>query len=274
MRKGILVLAAMAATPGVASAQSPENDLIGKVGDRVGWAISTGLDASTGRFGGVNRLTTLAAPTTLSAGWNGLTVSVTGGVISSWFSETVQGTRDVRLPPRFGGRIVTAPTVLTVRTNATGASDTIVAGRYERVLGPAYLAGGASVKAPTASRERGLGTGKTDFSVSGEVGGVARLAPYAGGGYDFLGSPEGLPLRDSPFAYVGLDWQATERVALTGQYDYARSPTANLADSHQLGATLRWGLHERVRLDFNAAAGLSDGAADVSGGLRLVFHSR
>lgn len=273
MRSTAVALAVLA-TPSAAFAQAPQDDLVGSVGERVGWALSTGVDAATGRFGGADRITTLTVPVTLSAGWQGFSFTVSGGVISSWFSEPGVGERQVRLPPRFGGRVVSVPVPITVDASATGVTDTTLGARYEHLIGPAYLAAGASVKLPTASAERGLGTGETDVGVSGEIGGVGRLSPYVGAGYDFLGSPEGLPLRDSPFAYAGLDFQATERVALTGQYDYARSPTAELADSHQISGTVRWRVRERVRLDFNAGAGLSDGAPDVSGGLRLVFSSR
>jgi len=270
MRISVAALA-LAAAPSVGWAQSPQDDLIGEVGSRLGWAISTGVDASTGRFGGADRITTLTAPLSFSAGYKGFSASVTGGLIATWFSEPGLGERQIRLPPRFGGRTISVPTPITVAASEAGAADTTLAGRYEHLAGPVYLAAGASVKLPTASPERGLGTGEFDYSLSGELGGLWRLSPYAGGGYDFLGSPEGLPLRDSPFAYAGLDWAASERISLTGQYDYARSPSAALADSHQIGATLRWRVRERVRLDFSAARGLSDGAPDVSGGLRLVL---
>lgn len=273
MRALCAAVLAVLASPAAALAQAPEDDLIGSLGQRFGWALSSGVSITSGRFGNETGVTTLTAPVIFSVGYEGFTVSASTGVISSWFSAPGTVERTVRLPPRFGGRVVTLPLPGLVESHATGLADTQLSARYEHLLGPAYVAAGASVKLPTASRARGLGTGETDFSLLGEVGAVGPIAPFFGGGYDFLGSPLDLPLRDSPFAYAGLDWRASKRLSLTGQYEFARSPAAALQDAHQLGATLRWRMTQRLRLDVNAGAGLSAGAPDAFGGLRLVLQS-
>ena len=263
---------ALVAAPAAVSAQAPQDDLFGAPGARFGWAVSTGVEVSSGRFGGSSATQVLGAPVLASLGLGGWTLSAQSGLISTWFDTQGTEERTFTLPRR--GRSITVPVPVTVSDSTTGLADTSLSARYEHVLGPAYLAGSGAVKLPTASRSRGLGTGEVDFSVSGEVGGLGDLAPFAGGGYQFLGSPPSIELANTPFAYAGLDWRANDTFSLTGVYEYAASPLAALQDVHQLSATARIQLSKRVRLDVTAGAGLSEGAPDVLGGLRLVLHSR
>ena len=126
------------------------------------------------------------------------------------------------------------------------------------------------LKLPTASNSS-ISTGKTDFSVGMEISKpIGRVVPFASLTYRSFGSTSEWKLKDGIATSVGANWIINNRMVGSLSYDYAQQASRYIADSHELVASLSSRLwNTKIRLTGFAAAGLSSGAADVSGGVSL-----
>ena len=129
----------------------------------------------------------------------------------------------------------------------------------------------ARVKLPTASDSTGLSTGKTDYSVGFQLTRpVGRLAPFVALRYRVFGDTAAIPLKDGVGASLGASYVFPNRVTVVASYDYAERASRFIADSQEITTSFTAPLpRSPLRLTGFAAAGLSSGAADVTGGLSL-----
>ena len=128
-----------------------------------------------------------------------------------------------------------------------------------------------AVKAPTASAGSRLSTGRTDFSFGAEVLKTAgRFAPFASFVYRDFGSTSQFRLRDGAATSIGVSYLVTSRWIADISYDYARSASHYVSDSHEIVSSASYKLERfALRLSAYASAGLSSGAPAVSGGLSI-----
>ncbi len=129
----------------------------------------------------------------------------------------------------------------------------------------------ARVKAPTASSSSGLSTGEADYAFGVEVTKpMGRFAPFVSVRYRVFGNPAWTQLNDGFGTSVGASYVFPNRVAVVASYDYAASASRFLDDSHEISASVSAPVaRSPLRLTGFASAGLSSGAADVSGGLSV-----
>ena len=127
------------------------------------------------------------------------------------------------------------------------------------------------LKLPTASASSRVSTGKVDVSVGAEISRpVGRLVPFASVTYRDFGSTPSLQIRDGVATSVGATYVFPSKLVANLSYDYARSASRFVADSHELVSSASYMLPRvKLRLTGYVAAGLSSGAAAVSGGLSL-----
>lgn len=126
------------------------------------------------------------------------------------------------------------------------------------------------VKAPTG--DHSVSTGKADYSASTEFSRViGPVVPFVSVTYRDFGSPAGYTLRDGWAASAGVSYVLPHGVVLQGSYDYAQSASCLLNDSQEIvgSASIRIP-HSHARFTTYASAGLSSGAAGVSGGLSIA----
>ena len=175
-----------------------------------------------------------------------------------------------------GAPIFVAPGVRTLDSVREGVGDL--------TLGAAYLLPGGRargfdlevsgrVKAPTASTSSQLSTGKADYSVGATISKtMGRLTPSIGGAYRILGDTQTWNFRDGFQVNAGATYALTNRTVLLANYEYAQATTHLIDDSHQLvvGASAPVG-SSKFRITGFVSKGLSQGAADVSGGASLSF---
>ena len=128
-----------------------------------------------------------------------------------------------------------------------------------------------ALKAPTASSGSRLSTGKTDFSFGAEVlKSYGRFAPFASLVYRDFGSSAQYRLRDGAATSVGLSYVVARRWIADISYDYARSASRFISDSHELVSSTSYRFERtNVRLSAYVSTGLSSGAPAVSGGFSL-----
>jgi len=254
-----LAIASLLAAP--ALAQGPAGQ--GGTQGNPSVSLTTGVDYSSGKYGGPISTDILVVPASLR---------LTSG---RWrFSATLPYLRIVgaqSVVAGDGGPVVIDPN--TPRVRRDGIGDLSLSSTYaipEDAFGLGVELTGR-VKVPTASRSRGLGTGKADFAASAELSKTfGTVTPFVEGGYRWIGSPSGIRLRNAPFASAGASI-AFGKVVAIASYDY-RGRTSDVSrSSKELFGALSGPLSRKVNWTFYGSAGLSSGAPDAGVGLMLSY---
>ncbi len=169
---------------------------------------------------------------------------------------------------------------------STPAAKHVREGVGDLTLGAAYLLPTApkwgfdleligKVKLPTGphSLESGVSTGRADYAFGAEVSKpIGRWIPFASATYRDFGSNSQWKLRDGYAASTGVSYVFNDRIVGLVSYDFAQSASRYIGDSHEISASASARLTRTgLRLTGFASAGLSRGAADVTGGLSLSF---
>jgi hypothetical protein len=175
-----------------------------------------------------------------------------------------------------GAPLLVAPGVAMTKSRRDGLGDL--------TLGVAHLTpslGGTGldldvfgkVKLPTGSASRGVSTGKTDASFGAELSKpMGRFIPSASVSYRHFGDAGQWQLKDGFAGSVGGTYLVSDKLAAIVSYDYAEGASAFIHNSQEvvLGLSRKLG-HEGLRLTGFVGAGLSDGAADASGGISITL---
>jgi long-subunit fatty acid transport protein len=164
----------------------------------------------------------------------------------------------------------------------TSLNKTTVRGLGDLTLGAAYVVApeefpvevefSGRVKFSTASENR-LTSGKTDYSLGADVSfPLGKVVPFASVSYRVLGDVDSYALRDGPAASAGASYAINSGTFVLASYHYSQSATRFISDSHELfaGASTRLA-RTPFRVTAFATKGLSQGAADVAGGVSLSF---
>ena len=127
------------------------------------------------------------------------------------------------------------------------------------------------LKAPTASASSRVSTGEADVSFGAEISRpFGRFVPFASIVYRDFGNSLQIRLRDGAATSVGASYVVASRWVANFSYDYSRSASRFVADSHELVSSASYKfMRTGVRLSAYVSAGLSSGAPAISGGLSL-----
>ena len=161
------------------------------------------------------------------------------------------------------------------RTTNKGWGDITLGGAYTFGTGegrPEVELSGR-VKLPTATDHSQLSTGKTDYSVGAQVTqSMGRIAPFASVTYRIFGDPDTIDLRNGFAASAGSSFSLSGKSVALLSYHYARGASRLVRDAHEVfaGASTRIG-DTALRATAYGTAGLSSGAAAVSGGLSVAL---
>lgn len=151
-------------------------------------------------------------------------------------------------------------------------------------LGASYLLPGGEVrgfdidltgrvKLPVASDSSGLSTGKVDYSAGAELSEtIGRLTPSASVTYRVFGDNAIWRFRNGVDVSAGGSYALSRTTALLLNYEYVEESSGYITDSHDLLAGASARLTGRLRVTGYLFKGLSDGAADVSGGASLAIR--
>ncbi|MGE0741943.1 MAG: hypothetical protein AB7O98_11435 [Hyphomonadaceae bacterium] len=244
---------ALAATVGSANAETT-------------WSVASGVDYSSGDYGGATDTEVLSVPLTFRARHDDWTFRASTSYLE------ITGPADVADIADGGGA-----TGVTSRTGTErGLGDTNLAvSRTFRELGGTdfYFETTARVRLPTGDDDKGLGVGVTDYGLSGEVGLNQR-----GGGASleltrrFLGDRTGVDRQDGWQISAATWLRAAENTTIGAFGSWREASIEGNDDPAQLGAYISQRVSPNVRLAFNAAAGLSDASADYMTGIRLTWR--
>lgn len=227
------------------------------------FSISTGLDHSSGDYGGAETTKILIAPLTASYRTERLRLSATLPYLRIEGAGVVLGPDGKPLP----GVPTAAGTRSGVGDLSLGATVSVPPER----LGGLELDLGGRVKLPTSKSSKRLGTGKTDVSASADFSyPVGNWAPFVTLGYRLPGDPDGVELHNSFTASAGSSL-SLGRAVLIASYDYAEASSPLAKDSQELFAAVNTPLTRQVSWTGYGSVGLSDGAPDYALGVLFSF---
>jgi hypothetical protein len=239
----------------------------------VRWQFTTGIDFSTGEYGGSRSTDLITVPFSAKAYFGGdwsvrasipfLTVHGPANVVT-FGEDGVGGSGEVG-----GGSGENTGT-------STGFGDTsvTVTKSFNRIGGGAmYIDAKARVRLPTGDEDEGLGVGAWDFGLDGEVGGVWRgHGVYASLGRRFRGDSDVFERRDGWVASVG-GWVVTgERTHVGAFYGWNEHSLAGFDDRQDIGGYMSYRLTNEFKLQGTVVAGLTDTTAKYQVGLLLIYR--
>jgi hypothetical protein len=153
------------------------------------------------------------------------------------------------------------------KLTTTGIGDIILRGRYyiveEKGWAPLIAITGR-VKLPTADASRGLGTGKMDEGVGAEISKLLgdNWITFLDGGFNIIGRPEGLSLRNQWWYDVGGGYYFTRDLLGSVYFEEYRSLVSGLQNIRDVFFGMNYRASAEWRFNGGVAVGLSNGAPD------------
>ena len=233
------------------------------------WKYSTGIDYSTGDYGG--------DPADTDILYIPFTTSYTTG---QWrFKATIPWVQidgpGTVIGAGGGGIIIDDPDANAEATKESGLGDIWLTAIYSVESVPAelfFLDVGAKYKLPTADEDKGLGTGETDWTLQAEIfKSLGNVSPFLTVAYKFKGEPSGADLDDVIYLSAGADFRLSDQSNFGVSLDYQESSTSTGDDSLELFGYLNYKLDSQWSLMPYAYLGLEDGSPDYGVGFQVSY---
>lgn len=231
------------------------------------FAISGGVEYSSGKYGGATSTDILYVPLTLRYGTNQYTVSLTVPYISvTSGGGVIPGVGGVG---RGSGRMVAVPTVTSRTTTQSGLGDIIATAGYNIYQqGNLTLNVVGNVKFGTADENKLLGTGKNDYAAQVDVFyAYAASSLYASAGYKVVGVPAGLTLNNVAYGSVGMVRMIGEKSRIGLTLNAAQSMGPGIEGRRDLAFDVMHGLNKGSFVSAKLSGGLSSSSPDWLAGL-------
>ena len=224
--------------------------------------FSTGIEYSSGKYGGTDDIEELYVPFTFRAGLDrvGLRLTVpylrvtapADTVITDPGTEPLPGSGATVTDSGLGD-VIGAMTLYDIYVSDTANFVVDATGK---------------IKFGTADETRGLGTGENDYTLQLDAYRFFdRLSLQATAGYRWRGDPPGLDLNDVFIASVGGAYLATADSLFGMYFDYREPSVSGLDDIQELSGFASFRLGRAWRMELYAFAGLTDSSTDVGGGI-------
>ena len=153
------------------------------------------------------------------------------------------------------------------KLTSSGLGDIIIRGRYyileEKGWTPLVAITGR-VKIPTADEKRGLGTGKMDEGVGAEASKLLgdNWIVFLDGGFNIIGRPEGLNLRNQWWYDVGGGYYFAKNLLGSVYFEEYRSLFSGAQNIRDVFFGMSYRASSEWRFNGGVAVGLSNGAPD------------
>jgi Putative MetA-pathway of phenol degradation len=150
-----------------------------------------------------------------------------------------------------------------------GIGDIQLRGRYyvveETDVRP-LVALTARLKLPTANASQGLGTGAFDHGYGVEVSKIffEKFIAYLDGGYNVIGNPDGLELRNQYWYDLGGGYYITRRFLVSFYYEEYRALVPGVVNSRDVFFAFNYKASDAWRFNVGFTKGLSDNAPDYA----------
>lgn len=225
---------------------------------------STGLEFSSGTYGGLEDIEDTYIPVKARVDFDRMSFSLTVPYLS------VRGPASTILIEPGGEPVPGSGEIVT----ESGLGD-VVAGltiydvAYSSDLGLALDLSGR-VKFGTADETKGLGTGEQDFTIRADLYKyLGEFTLLGSAGYKFRGDPEGVDLENVFLGSVGSIYLPNDTTALALIYDYRESALPGGDAVEELTASVYRQFGNTWAVEFYTFTGFSDSAADWGAGIQL-----
>ena len=224
--------------------------------------FSTGVEYSTGKYGGTDDIEELYVPFTFRAGFDRIGFRLTVPWLSVTGPEDTIITGPGAEPLPGSGATVTESGLGDV-VGALTFYDLYVSDKANFVVDVT-----GKMKFGTADETRGLGTGENDYTLQLDAYRFFDKFSLQGtAGYRLRGDPPGVALNDVLLASVGAAYMASDN-ALVGMYfDYRESAISGTDDIQELSGFASFRLGSAWRMEVYAFTGLTDSSTDFGGGI-------
>jgi Putative MetA-pathway of phenol degradation len=153
------------------------------------------------------------------------------------------------------------------RVRTAGLGDVLLRGRYYAVEEKEYvplIALTTRLKFPTANERQGLGTGQFDHGYGVELSKMLgqNWIAFLDGGYNFLGNPNGLVLRDQYWYDIGAGYYLTKNFLASVYFEEYRAPRAGRVNIRDFYFAFNYKFSDEWRFNGGIAVGVSNGAPD------------
>lgn len=270
MRDFHFILGTALATVLVTPAGAQQREAALRPDKALGLSVTTGVDFSSGDYGGADKTRILVAPLSFRLSKGSFRVSATLPYLRIDGPANIVGGGE-------SGPIVIDPAGPGPQGLRRGIGDLSLGFDYvipSKALGGLELKLGARVKLPTSDQDDGLSTGKTDLALVADLSKpIGNVSPFLTLGYRMPGDPQGFDLRNTLAVSAGSSFTMGKLVAI-GSYDYAGASSPLSFESHSLFTAVARPLSKRATVIGYGNLGLSRGAADYGLGLLLTFRAK
>ncbi len=228
--------------------------------DAVGWQVGTGVDYSTGRYGGTSDTTVFSVPLDAKLQLDRVRLELTIPYL------------DVKGPGTLvGGVVIGGSGPVTTRN---GIGDLNVGAAWLLSADgslPAFEIEGI-VKVPTAAA--GLGTGKFDYSVQANVyhAITPRFMLFGSLGYQWLNSFSTYHLESGIAASAGMNFKTTDSTSIGLSANYRQEYYGGLGDETTLSPYVMWNLNKDWRVTGYGTLGFGKASPRYGLGMRLILY--
>jgi hypothetical protein len=223
-----------------------------------GFSLTTGLDYSTGKYGGTESTDMLYIPVTGKYEVDKYTLKLTVPYLQVTGPGNV--VRDV-------GQIGPASTT---RTKQSGLGDIVVAGTYDMYGGHAngtFVDVTAKIKFGTADEAKGLGTGKNDYALQADLYKTfGKNTVFGTLGYKVMGSPPGVTLNNVFYASLGAGHQYSQETSAGLILNLQEKAFPTGFPQQELTAYVSHKLGKTWKAQAYAVKGFSDGSPEWGAG--------
>jgi hypothetical protein len=224
--------------------------------------FSTGLEYSTGKYGGTDDIEELYVPFTFRAGFDRIGFRLTVPYLSVTAPEDTIIT-DPGTEPLPGTGATTTESGLGDIMGALTFYDLYVSDAGNFVVDAT-----GKIKFGTADETTGLGTGENDYTVQLDAYRFFdRLSVQGTAGYRFRGDPPGVDLNDVFLASVGGAYLATDNTMVGVYFDYRESAIDGADEIQELSGFASFRLGRAWRMELYAFTGLTNSSTDFGGGI-------
>jgi hypothetical protein len=229
-------------------------------------SFSTGIEYSSGTYGGTEDLEELYVPLTMRIDNPRFGLRLTVPYLRVDFPLTVDPTEQpvpgsASTVTQSGlGDIIGSATIYNVFMNRDANFVIDLTGK---------------IKFGTADEQKALGTGENDYTLQVEAYRFFDSFTLQGlAGYRLRGEPPGVDLENVFVASVGGAFRASQNARLGLYYDYRQAALRDFDDIQEVSGHLSIRLSDNWRVQFYAFSGFGDNSPDVGGGILLTTDLR
>ena len=268
MRKHLVPgsVAAFLAATGLACAQEQPSPAQAAGVQSGGFSLATGVDYSTGKYGGTSSTDIIYAPLIgkyetdkwvfkLTVPY--IVVTGPGNVVRDIGIVKNGGTAQRRTESGVGDVVI-------------GVTRNVIDVTSSRTL--VDLTG--KIKFGTADAQKGLGTGENDYAAQVDVtqGITSVLSAFGSLGYKIVGSPPGAQLKNVVYGEAGAALKLSEGLRAGVILDASQAPSPASGAQREVAAYLTQQLSERWKLQLYGVRGFANGSPDWEGGAMASFR--